>query len=161
MTPGTLTTTPASDSVGVANSLLYVENLVTTGNTGSVTYAQASLGQSHSFSLNPTTGVISTTGTLAAGTYTISGTTSDSYGDTGPWSFNLAVTPGTLTTTPASNSVRVAGSASYVENMSTTGWWSSLQSDSLPCGRSEDDSVQVRPLLVTGNTGSVTYTQAS
>ena len=132
VTPETLDTTPISDAVSVPNSASYSENLSTTGNTGSVIYTQDPSGQSPQLSLHPTTGVVTTTGTLAAGTYAINGTSSDPHGDTGPWSFDLAVTPGTLTTTPASDSVGVANSASYVEN-----------------------------LVTTGNTGSVTYAQAS
>ena len=42
-------------------------------------------------------GVITTNATLAVGTYTVGGTTTDPDGDTGTFSYTLTVTAGTLT----------------------------------------------------------------
>jgi len=53
------------------------------------------------------TGAITTTGALAAGAYTVSGTDADADGDTGTWSFTLTVTATVVTvvTTPSPTGV--------------------------------------------------------
>ena len=83
VTPGILTTSPASGSVSVADSAAYVADLATVGNIGSVTYVQDPLGQSPQLLPRSHRGIVTTTGALATGTYAINGTTSDAYGDTG------------------------------------------------------------------------------
>ena len=45
-------------------------------------------------------GVVTTTGTLAAGGYTVSGTDANGLGDTGTWSYTLTVTAVTMTQVP-------------------------------------------------------------
>ena len=80
-------------------------------------------------------GLVATTGgTLAAGSYTATGTTSDVSGDTGTWTYTLYVgTAGTIVQTgPTSGTVTTTGSATFTDQ-----------------------------LAVTGNTGTVTYTQST
>lgn len=63
--------------------------LVVTGNTGNVSYVESSPAVA-GLSVSPT-GLVTSTATLAAGTYTISGTDSDPAGDSGTWTFTLGV----------------------------------------------------------------------
>jgi hypothetical protein len=79
------------------------------------------------------TGAVSTKGTLAAGTYTVSGTVTDAYGDSGTWSFTLTVTASTITqTAPTSAAVKLTQLAGFKTQLN-----------------------------VTGNLGTVTYTEAT
>jgi hypothetical protein len=59
------------------------------GSTGTVTFVTTSPSSGVIVS---SSGLISTTGPLDAGTYSASGTDSDTHGDTGTWSFSLTVT---------------------------------------------------------------------
>ena len=54
------------------------------------------------FTVN-SSGVISTTSPLAAGTYAATGTDTDSLGDTGRWSYTLNVHSTTLNSTPTND----------------------------------------------------------
>ena len=56
---------------------------------GTVTFVTTTANPAFTVS---STGAISAPGTLAVGTYTVSGTDSDTFGDTGSWSFTLTVT---------------------------------------------------------------------
>jgi hypothetical protein len=119
VTPGTLSTTPTSDSTNVVSSASYTTSLSTSGNLGgSVTYAQTTGAPNV---LVSSSGAIKTGGTLPAGSYLLSGTTTDPDGDTGTWSFTLTVTSSTLTTVPIADSSTVAHSSSYTVTLSTTG----------------------------------------
>ncbi len=92
--PPTTVTVPASASAAFALQLLV------SGNVGAVTFAQAT-GQP-TLLVSPG-GLITTSGPLAAGTYQVTGTTSDATGDVGTFSLRLKVTaspPPTTTTTP-------------------------------------------------------------
>ncbi|HET8990982.1 MAG TPA: hypothetical protein VFN59_07765 [Acidimicrobiales bacterium] len=78
---------PMSGSTTAASSSHFSVQLVTSGASGAVTYTQ-----SGSSKLNvSTTGLVTTTGPLNAGTYTVSGTTSDAAGDIGNFNFSLEV----------------------------------------------------------------------
>lgn len=77
------------------------------------------------------TGAVSTTGTLVAGPYTATGTTSDPNGDSGTFTYTLTV--GTITqSAPTTGSVTMTGSATFTHQ-----------------------------LAVTGNNGAVSYTQST
>jgi uncharacterized repeat protein (TIGR02543 family) len=71
-----------------------------------------------------TSGVISTSSTtLVAGNYTISGTDSDgvTYGDTGPWTFELTVTPDTIVQgSPTAGSTTTGSSTSFSDVLTAT-----------------------------------------
>ena len=79
-------TTPTSGSVTVTGSSAFTDQLNTTGGIGPVTFAGGGAGLTVSSS-----GQIATTGTLAAGTYTATGTTADAFGDTGTFTYTLTV----------------------------------------------------------------------
>ncbi len=59
------------------------------GNSGSVVFVTTTTSSGLSVS---SSGLISTTGPLSAGAYSVSGTDSDALGDTGTWTFSLTVT---------------------------------------------------------------------
>lgn len=106
---------PESGAATAVGSAGFTDQLVTSGNTGAVTYTQTSGTPSLVVS---SSGGVTTAGTLSAGTYTASGTTSDASGDTGTFTFSLSVT-GTIPTPkpkprprpPAPRALRVVGRA--------------------------------------------------
>lgn len=81
-------TVPTFDSVVAGLSGAYTTQLAMSGATGAVDFAVAS--QSSAL-LVSTAGVVTTTGTLEAGTYVVSGTATDSLNNSGPFTFTLAV----------------------------------------------------------------------
>jgi hypothetical protein len=123
-----LSSTPAAGSVTVVGSSIFTDQLVVSGNDGAVTYVQTT--GTPALTVN-TTGLIATSGALAPGSYTASGTTSDPNGDIGTFSFTLSV--GTITQSlPASSSTKTVGSSTFTDQ-----------------------------LVVSGNDGAVTYVQTS
>ena len=154
VTPGNLTTTPATETVSVADSYPLSVTLITTPNNGSVTYSQDSSGQSPDLSFDPSTGTITTTGLLSAtgSPYFISGETLDDLGDTGTWSFTLTVTPGNLTTTPATDTVGVSGSSTYAVTLDTTPNYDNSVT------YTQDLSHQSPDLVLNTSTGQITTT---
>lgn len=112
-----LVSTPASASVAVAESSTFTEQLAVVGNVGAVTYVQTSGSPNLTVS---STGLVATGGTLATGTYVVSGTTSDPNKDSGTFTFTLTV--GTITqSAPLSASVTVPGASSFTQQLSGTG----------------------------------------
>lgn len=81
----------------VADSAGYTTTLTDSGNNGAITYTQTAGSPDVVVS---STGVVTTSGVLAKGTYTASGTTADPNGDTGTFTFSLNVAAGTVVTTP-------------------------------------------------------------
>jgi hypothetical protein len=123
-----LSSTPAAGFVTVVGSSIFTDQLVVSGNDGAVTYVQTT--GTPALTVN-TTGLIATSGALAPGSYTASGTTSDPNGDIGTFSFTLSV--GTITQSlPASSSTKTVGSSTFTDQ-----------------------------LVVSGNDGAVTYVQTS
>ncbi len=120
--PGALSTSNASANATVPNSSAFTQTMTTSGAPvgGTVSYLQLSGLSSLSIS---STGVVTTNGPLAVGTYTAIGSTSDNYGDSGTFTFTLVVGPGTLSTTPTANAgtVNVLGSTTYIESLTTSG----------------------------------------
>src|ERR1700691_1581099 len=82
---------PATASVKVSGSLAFHDQLNVTGSDGAVTYVQTSGTPALIVS---SSGLVTTSGSLVAGSYVAKGTTSDPAGDTG--TFSLAVKVGTL-----------------------------------------------------------------
>jgi len=96
----TLTVTPTSATVAPASSATFTTPLVASGYTGSPTFTYVqSLPVSASLAVSPS-GVITTTGALATGTYDINGTVTDTNTDSGTWAFALTVQSPTPITTP-------------------------------------------------------------
>jgi len=87
----------------------YKDQLVTSGNQGTVSYLQSTGSPSITVS---SSGAVTTSGALKAGTYGATGTTSDASGDTGTFAYALIVS-GTSPPTikPAPKALRVSGVA--------------------------------------------------
>ena len=79
----------------------YTGQLAVSGSSGTMSYVTNATSSNVSIS---GTGVITSPNTTPLGTYVVSGTESDSSGDSGAWSFTLSVIP-SLTTTGISSSV--------------------------------------------------------
>ena len=104
---------PESGASTAVNSARFTGQLVTSGNTGAVTYSQTSGTPNLVVS---SSGGVTAAATLSAGTYTASGTTSDASGDTGTFTFSLSVTgtippPKPKPQPPAPKALRVVGRA--------------------------------------------------
>jgi uncharacterized repeat protein (TIGR02543 family) len=66
-------------------------------------------------------GAVSASGTLAVGNYTVSGTDSDTLGDTGDWSYTLTVGGGSITqTAPLSNTTTTSASTAFTDQLEPT-----------------------------------------
>src|ERR1019366_1593146 len=113
---GTITqTAPTTGSVSTTGSATFTDQLNTTGNDGPVTFTGGGTGLTVSSG-----GQITTTGTLAAGNYTATGTVADAFGDAGPFTYTLTVKAVTITQTPP-----VAGSVKaltpFTDQLATIG----------------------------------------
>jgi hypothetical protein len=98
-THGTITqVAPWGKSVTVANSGgVFGDHLAVSGASGSTTY---NTNLTNSRLHVSSSGAITTSGgPLKVGTYTVSGTVTDSLGDTGTWTYTLTVTKGTINCT--------------------------------------------------------------
>jgi hypothetical protein len=121
----TITQNPSTElgTVDVANSATYTSTISVTGNSASVMYSVVS--SNPDLNIDPSTGVITTTGTLpvSGSPYQMSGDVSDGGADTdGTWSFSLSVTGDTISQTSANTgSVDVNGSATYSKTLTVSG----------------------------------------
>ncbi|MGB7653368.1 MAG: InlB B-repeat-containing protein [Acidimicrobiales bacterium] len=123
---------PTSDSIAANNSATFTSTLnATSGFVGTVTFATATPG----FTINSGDQLASTGALASSGTpYTISGSDSDAYGDTGTWTFALTVEPsGTV--------------VSINQTSATTGTTTSAASATFVSG----------PIAVENNVGPVTF----
>ncbi len=118
LTVGLLTQSPpTSGSVSVGASATFTDQLTVTGASGALTYVETS--GSPSLVVSPT-GLLTTSGALARGTYVARGTVRDTSGDTGTFSFRLVV--GTLTESSADRStITTATSATFTDQLTVTG----------------------------------------
>ncbi|HEY5121602.1 MAG TPA: hypothetical protein VII84_08505, partial [Acidimicrobiales bacterium] len=118
---GTITqNTPTSASASVATAVTFTDQLSVTGSSGAVTYVQTS--GAPAMIVSPT-GLITTSGTLAVGSYVVRGTMSDASGDKGTYFFNLRVGPaGTITqSSPTKAAATPVTSATFTDQLSLTG----------------------------------------
>ena len=109
VTPGALVSSPTSATTTAGTA--FGGQLSTSGGVGAGTYVTTA--PSPVLTVSPT-GAISAPG-LDGGTYSVSGTTSDAFGSTGTWSFDLTVT---LT---ASGSGSATTSGSFADQLSSVG----------------------------------------
>ena len=110
---------PTTGTATPATSAAFTSQLAVTGNVGSVTYTQTLGSPQVSVS---TSGAVTTSGTLAVGSYTATGTTADPALDTGTFTFTLTVSASAITqTAPTSGSVSASASASFTDQLNTTG----------------------------------------
>jgi major membrane immunogen (membrane-anchored lipoprotein) len=112
-----LLNTPVTTSVSIAGSAAFTDQIVSTNNDGAVTYVQT--GGSPSLMVS-TEGLVTTSGTLARGTYVATGTTSDPNGDTGTFSLTLDV-GALIQSVPATAAVKVSGSQAFHDQLNVTG----------------------------------------
>ena len=110
-----LTSTPNTAAVTVAASATYTDQLSVPGEQSPVAFVQST--GSPALSVSPT-GLVTTSGALARGNYTASGTISTN-GSSGTFSFTLSV--GQLAqVAPTTNATSVAGSATFTDQLSVT-----------------------------------------
>lgn len=84
---GTLTQAAPTQGAVLAGTA-FTDQLQVSGASGTVTYAQTDGSDNVTVS---SSGAVSAPGTLSAGSYTASGTDSDTSGDTGTWTYSLTV----------------------------------------------------------------------
>jgi major membrane immunogen (membrane-anchored lipoprotein) len=112
-----LISAPTSTSVSVSTSSTFSHQLVTTNNSGAVTYVQ--VGGAPNLVVS-SSGLVTTSGQLPPGSYTATGTTSDTEGNTG--TFSITVDVGVLLQSSATTAtVKVSGSPTYSMQLSVTG----------------------------------------
>ena len=117
-----LLSTPTTASVSEATSATFAEQLTVAGESAPVTYAQTSGSPALVVS---STGLVTTDGPLAAGTYTATGTasttaTSTTSAASGTFAFSLLV--GTITQNPPTSvSLPVAATSALAEQLAVTG----------------------------------------
>jgi major membrane immunogen (membrane-anchored lipoprotein) len=137
-----LVTTSPSTSVAVSASATFSDQLVTTNNSGAVTYVQTS--GSPSFVVS-SSGLLTASGALPPGNYTVTGTTSDTGDDTG--TFSITVDVGVLLqSSPTTATVKVSGSTTYSDQLTLTG----------ATGAVTFTQTSGTPSLVVGSSGLVT-----
>ncbi|MFZ0768592.1 MAG: hypothetical protein WAM64_05165 [Acidimicrobiales bacterium] len=104
---------PMVANVKASGSASFSDQLSVTGNTGTVTFVQATGTPSLIVS---SSGLVTTSGTLAAGIYSATGTVSDPSGDEGSYSFTLTV--GKLVQrTPTAASVSASSISTFSEQL--------------------------------------------
>jgi hypothetical protein len=121
-----ITTTTASSG--------FTRQLTTTGQAGPVSYVTTSSACGVAVS---SSGAVSTSGTLPAGTCTVSGSDSDTFGDSGTWRFTLTVTPVSITQkAPKSGTTTKAASSAFTSQLETSDQNSAVSfvTSSRPCG---------------------------
>ncbi len=120
LTVGAITqNAPTSTSLVSALTPSYTKQLTVSRNDGPVTFVQSSGAPALVVS---SSGLITTSGTLAPGAYTVRGATSDQHGDKGKFVFtlNVTATPATTTTTLATSPPAVP-SATRVKGYAVAG----------------------------------------
>ena len=111
---------PTKATVGPRASATFTDQLAVSGANGPVTFTQTSGTPSLVIS---TTGLVSTSGALAIGSYVARGTTGDPNGDKGTFLFNLIVSGvGALVQdSPASSIVSPSSSATFTNQLALSG----------------------------------------
>jgi major membrane immunogen (membrane-anchored lipoprotein) len=109
-----LQASPTAANVKASGSAAFSDQLSVTGNTGTVTFTQST--GTPSLIVN-SSGLLTTSGTLAAGSYSATGTASDPSGDEGSYAFTLTV--GKLVQrTPTAASVAESSLSTFSEQLS-------------------------------------------
>ena len=106
-----------------ASSTSFSAQLEPTSSQGPVTFAwndETNPTGSARIAASPS-GVVTPTARLMAGSYTLSGSDSDAYGDAGTWSYDLTVSPGAIAqTAPTLNSTTPSHSSDFKEQLATS-----------------------------------------
>ena len=131
-TPGTWTYTltvtatpitqvpPTTGTVPTTTSATFTDQLAVSGSPGTATFTTTT--GTAALDVSPT-GQVTTTGPLAAGSYAVSGTVADPYGDTpGTWTYTLTVTAVTLVQQPPlTGSTTTAPSSGFTHQLAVSG----------------------------------------
>lgn len=118
VTVGTLVqVSPTSDYVSTQYSGTYTNNLNIDTWYGSLAFSPVVSGPLHVSS----SGQVTTSGSLAAGPYTVNGTVIDSNGNTGPYTFNLLVVPTLIQLSPVAGVVTPPASSTFSQQLFVTG----------------------------------------
>lgn len=105
---------PTTATVKASGSATYQQQLAVSGATGAVTFSQSTGSPSLAVS---SSGLITSSGALAAGTYPVTGTATDAAGDKGTFKFTLAV--GSLVQrAPTAATVTTTDSATFSQQLS-------------------------------------------
>jgi outer membrane protein OmpA-like peptidoglycan-associated protein len=155
----TISQTPQTGATTVDGSTLFTDVLITSGSSGGETFLATGGAGEASFNINNATGAIATTSQLAVGTYIVTGTDTDTSLDTGTWSYTLTVTPSTISQTPQTGATNVAGSASFEDQLVTTG--SNLTESFTATGGTGESSFNVGTtgvIITTGQQAAGVYT---
>lgn len=126
---------PMSGTTSTTASSTFADQLATTGGIGAISFA-ATPATSCGLDVS-SSGAISTTGTVAAGTCTVSGTDDDAFGDTGTWTYTLTITPAAIIQeAPTSGTTTTTASAAFTDQLVTSGQIGEVSFDatSTPCG---------------------------
>ena len=108
---------PITTSVSVAGSATFTNQIVSTNNDGAVVYVQTS---GNPELLVSGSGLVTTSGSLAPGSYVATGTSSDPNDDTGTFALTLEVGE-LIQSVPTTASVKVSGSPAYHDQLNVTG----------------------------------------
>jgi len=151
---------PTSNSTTPSASLNFQDQLETTGIPGAVSFTTTIPSDPSGLLVN-SSGEVTTTETLAPGSYTVSGTDSDNYGDTsGSWMYSLTVGGGTITQiAPTSNTTSTTSSANFTDTLATTGGTAPVTFDTIvsaPAGLSVNTTTGV--ITTTGPLAAGAYT---
>ena len=112
-------TAPTTGTVTTTGSAAFTDHLNTTGSVGKRSFVKTGGGTGLTVSFG---GKIATIGTLAAGSYTATGTVTDAFGDAGPFTYTLTVKAVTIIqTAPTTGTVTTSGSAAFTDHLNTTG----------------------------------------
>jgi hypothetical protein len=112
-------TAPTTGTVTTTGSASFTDHLNTTGSVGKRSFVKTGGGTGLKVSFG---GKITTTSTLAAGSYTATGTVADAFGDTGTFTYTLTVKAVTIIqTAPTTGTVTTTGSAAFTDHLNTTG----------------------------------------
>jgi hypothetical protein len=110
---------PTSATVTTTSSFPFSQQINVTGNTGLVTFVQTTGTPNLTVD---STGLVSTSATLAVGSYTATGTDSTTFPDSGTFTFTLTVTAVAITqTAPTAGSVATAGWSAFTAQLNTIG----------------------------------------
>ena len=112
---------PTSGTTTIANSASFADSLnATPGFTDTIAYDPIEPSTPAGLEVS-SSGAVTTSGTLAATTYTIMGTDTDADGDSGTWSYALSVNPAVIAQgAPTSASTSAANSGAFTSTLTAT-----------------------------------------